>query len=285
MCKTHVIFLLLFFVVGLADLDTEAGEKLIRASMIHSGIKSLASADDKGCIPKWCVFKFLLQNIVVQDCLMRLRDRLQCALNNNPPDLNYLQYIVTEERAFISAMDNVALPNDISEAVHQLSSLLDAQNKPPTSKSLVRSIGPHGRFRLQITEEHLQSLLQLSLLATCVANILEVSRRTIYRRMQEYNMSVRSLYSTMTDDALDNEVRAIKSRLPYAGYQIVKGCLEAEGHHVQWTRLKASMHRVDTEGILSRMGCLVRRKYCVQGPHFLQHIDTNHKLIRFVYYI
>ncbi|XP_063755948.1 uncharacterized protein LOC134875336 isoform X1 [Eleginops maclovinus] len=102
--------------------------------------------------------------------------------------------------------------------------------------------------------------------------------------MQEYNMSVRSLYSTMTDDALDNEVRAIKSRLPHAGYQIVKGCLEAEGHHVQWTRLKASMHRLDTEGILSRMtsmGCVVRRKYCFQGPHFLQHIDTNHKLIRY----
>ncbi|KAL0969985.1 hypothetical protein UPYG_G00235590 [Umbra pygmaea] len=29
------------------------------------------------------------------------------------------------------------------------------------------------------------------------------------------------------------------------------------------------------------MGCVVRRKYFVQGPHFLQHIDTNHKLIRY----
>lgn len=229
-----------------------------------------------------------MQNIVIQECLARLRERLQCALNNNPLDLDYLEYIVTQERAFINAMENVALPNDICEALHQLSSLLDLRNKPPPSISVVRSIGPHGRFRLQVTEDHLQSLLHLGLPATCVADILGVSRRTIYRRMQEYNMSVRSLYSTMTDDALDNEVRAIKSRLPHAGYQIVKGCLEAEGHHVQWTRLEAPMHRVDTEGILSRMtsmGCVVRRKYCVQAPHFLQHIDTNHKLIRCVYYI
>lgn len=56
-----------------------------------------------------------------------------------------------------------------------------------------------------------------------------------------YNMSVRSLYSTMNDSAMDDEARAIKSRLP-AGYQVVKGCLEAKGHYVQWTRLKASMH-------------------------------------------
>ncbi|KAM7410709.1 hypothetical protein PAMA_001922 [Pampus argenteus] len=47
------------------------------------------------------------------------------------------------------------------------------------------------------------------------SDIVGVSRRTIYRRMQEYNISVRSLYSTMTDDALDDEVRAIKSRLPH----------------------------------------------------------------------
>lgn len=45
----------------------------------------------------------------------------------------------------------------------------------------------------------------------------------------------------MTDDALDMEVRAIKSRLPHAGYQIVKGCLKVEGNRVQWTRIKASI--------------------------------------------
>ncbi len=43
----------------------------------------------------------------------------------------------------------------------------------------------------------------------------------------------------MTNDALDMEVRAIKCKLPHVGYQIVKGCLRTEDHHVQWTRIKA----------------------------------------------
>lgn len=229
-----------------------------------------------------------LQNIVIQEVLVRLRERVQHVLNSNPPDFDYLDFIVTQEMTLLNAMDNISLPNDIWEAFQQLSVLLDRRNKPAPSKSVVWSLGPLGRLRLEVSTDHLQSLLHLGLPATYVADILGVSRRTMYRRMQEYNMSVRSLYSTITDDVLDNEVRAIKSRLPHAGYQIVKGCLEAQGHHVQWTRLKASMHRVDSEGILSRMtsmGCVVRRKYCVQGPHFLQHIDTNHKLIRCVCYI
>lgn len=220
--------------------------------------------------------------------MQRFKERLQWALNSNPPDLDYLEYIVTQERIFLSALENVGLPNEVRERLDELSMLFGMRNEPPPCNSVVKMLGPCGRFRLQITEEHLQSLLQLGLPATCVADIVGVSRRTLYRMMQEYNMSVGSLYSTMTDDALDMEVRAIKSRQPHAGYQTVKGCLQADGHHVQWTRIKASMHRVDTEGILSRMtsmGCVVRRKYSVQGPHFLQHIDTNHKLIRCVLWL
>lgn len=228
----------------------------------------------------------LLQNTFIQECFSRFKQRLEYVLNNDPVDLDYLEYIVTQEKTFVNALENVDLPDNICEAMEELSSLLEQRNKPPLFNSVVKIIGPYGRCRLHITEEHLQSLLELGLPATCVADLIGVSRRTMYRRMEEYNMSVRSLYSTISDDALDAKVREIKSRLPHSGYRIVKGCLQAEGHRVQWTRLKASMHRVDTEGILSRMtnmGCVVRRKYLVQGPHFLQHIDTNHKLIRFVF--
>lgn len=59
------------------------------------------------------------------------------------------------------------------------------------------------------------------------------------------------------------------------------------GIHVQWRRVTASMHRVDSLGILSRLtglGCIVRRTYSVRGPLSLWHVDTNHKLIRSVLY-
>ncbi|MED6294852.1 hypothetical protein CHARACLAT_025386 [Characodon lateralis] len=101
--------------------------------------------------------------------------------------------------------------------------------------------------------------------------------------MAESGLSVRALYITMSDDDLDQFVRDIKSRQPHSGYQMVKALLQARGLRVQYDRVRASMHRVDTIGMASRMvqlGCIARRTYSVPGPQSLMHIDTNHKLIR-----
>ncbi|XP_062320570.1 uncharacterized protein LOC134022842 [Osmerus eperlanus] len=102
--------------------------------------------------------------------------------------------------------------------------------------------------------------------------------------MAEADMSVRTLYSTLTDEELDRCVRDIKSRQPHSGYRMVKALLQAQGLRVQYDRVRASMHRIDTVGVISRMtnlGCIVRRTYSVPGPQSLMHIDTNHKIIRY----
>ncbi|MEQ2280854.1 hypothetical protein AMECASPLE_024289 [Ameca splendens] len=200
------------------------------------------------------------QNMLIQECLSRFRQRLEYVLNNDPLDLDYLAYIVTQEKTFMNALENVDQPIDVFEALEELSNLLDQRNKPPIFNSVVKMIGPRGRF---------------SRPSWCFKTYHKGGWKSTTCQLGVF---------TISDDALDAKVRDIKSRLPHAGYRIVKGCLQAEGHRIQWTRLKASMHRVDTEGILSRLttlGCVVRRKYSVQGPHFLQHIDTNHKLIRY----
>ncbi|KAI7809339.1 hypothetical protein IRJ41_005736 [Triplophysa rosa] len=101
--------------------------------------------------------------------------------------------------------------------------------------------------------------------------------------MKEYDLSVRKTYSTIKDTELDNVISAIKSQMPNAGYRMVQGHLVSMGLRVQWRRMMASMHRVDTVGIFARitqLGCVVRRSYSVRGPLSLVHIDTNHKLIR-----
>ncbi|KAF3856920.1 hypothetical protein F7725_017643 [Dissostichus mawsoni] len=48
-------------------------------------------------------------------------------------------------------------------------------------------------------------------------------------------------------------VSTIKTTMPNAGYRLVKGALLTQGHRVQWDRVRASMHRVDTLGVLSRL--------------------------------
>ncbi|XP_052441439.1 uncharacterized protein LOC127981027 [Carassius gibelio] len=119
---------------------------------------------------------------------------------------------------------------------------------------------------------------------SCIANLLGVSQSTIFRRMHELRLSTRLTYSSLSDSELDDAVISIKTRIPNAGYRMVKGCLQSNGHRVQWNRIKESMHRVDAPGILERMtqlGCIVRRTYFVQRPLSLVHVDTNHKLIRY----
>ncbi|CAL9689657.1 unnamed protein product [Knipowitschia caucasica] len=102
--------------------------------------------------------------------------------------------------------------------------------------------------------------------------------------MDEFDLRVRTLYSTLSDDELDQYVREITSRHPHSGYRMVKALLQNRELRVQYERVRASMHRVDTSGVIARtlnLGCINRRTYSVPGPHTLMHIDTNHKLIRY----
>ncbi|XP_030578869.1 uncharacterized protein LOC115775474 [Archocentrus centrarchus] len=135
-----------------------------------------------------------------------------------------------------------------------------------------------------VSSDCLRHLLELNLSVPYITKLLGVSRSTLYRRMRECDLSVRTLYSTMTDEDLDQCVREIISKQPHSGYRMMKALLQARGLRVQYDRVRASMHRVDTSGVIARtfnLGCVNRRTYSVPGPHSLMHIDTNHKLIRY----
>lgn len=143
--------------------------------------------------------------------------------------------------------------------------------------------GNSGRPKAIIGREYLVSLLEMNLPVRCIASLLGESERTVHRRLAEFDLSVRSLYSSLTDNELDILVSNIKSRMPNSGYRMVKGALKAEGHKVQYERVRASLHGVDILGVLSRMtelGCVVRRRDSVPGPKSMMHIDTKHKSIR-----
>ena len=62
---------------------------------------------------------------------------------------------------------------------------------------------------------------------------------------------------------------------------MLKGLLQSQGHRVQRERLRQSLIRTDPLGVLQRWTVAVRRrKYNVNSPLALWHIDGNHKLIR-----
>ncbi len=88
-----------------------------------------------------------------------------------------------------------------------------------------------------LSVEYISSLLDLNLSIPCIAALLGVSRRTFHRRMAD--LSVRALYSTLTDEELDQCVIDIKSRQPHSGYRMVKGLIQAQGLRVQYERVRA----------------------------------------------
>ncbi|XP_039530305.1 uncharacterized protein LOC120480945 isoform X1 [Pimephales promelas] len=223
---------------------------------------------------------------VVRIMMERLRSRLEHILNRQPLDLDYLQFICTQEMVLFSAFSNqIYLPESIVNGLAELYRLVTEEKSNQVVEVFIQvTHGAAGRPRFDVSHDYLLHLLHQGLTVSCIASVLGVSRRTVYRRMADLNITVRGLYSTLSDAELDNLVGEIKESMPHAGYRLVKGSLQARGHRVQWERVKASMHRVDTMGILSRLnmlGCVVRRKYSVPGPKALVHIDTNHKLIRY----
>ncbi|XP_051805332.1 uncharacterized protein LOC127534365 isoform X2 [Acanthochromis polyacanthus] len=218
--------------------------------------------------------------------LERLRARLEHILGRMPLDLDFLEFTCTQELVFLNAVSSQAtVCPAILDALTELHRLINLEKDRREQHNAVVQFeqGPSGRLRMVISPDYLSKLLELNLSVPCIARLLGMSRRTVYRRMAESDLSVRALYSSMTDEELDQCVREIKSRQPNSGYRMMKALLQARGLRVQYDRVRASMHRVDTTGVISRMlhvGCIARRTYSVPGPQSLMHIDTNHKLIR-----
>ena len=189
-----------------------------------------------------------------------------------------MEFVCTQDLVFCSAISSsIDIPVCIMDTLSELCRLIrdereHVQNLEPNLQ--VQIDADHaGRPKLYISLEYLQHLLEIPLSVTTIASLLGVSR----------HVSVTSLYSQMTDEELDAMVADIKLTMPHCGYRMMKGSLKSRGCLVQWERVRASMHRVDTIGVLTRltsMGCTVRRTYSVPCPRSLVHIDTNHKLIR-----
>lgn len=182
-----------------------------------------------------------------------LLSKFERALLRSPLDPDYIEYVCRQQLYLMQALcRHVEIPIDIIQALQEVFKIF---RQPPYSTA------PHAM----------------------VDSTTSVSTRTIFRRMKDFGLSVSDLYSSMTDEELDYSVRAIKDDMPTSGYRMVRVRLLSLGIRLQWHRITASMHRVDSVGILSRLarlGCVVRRTYSVQGPLSLVHIDTNHTLIR-----
>ena len=172
----------------------------------------------------------------------------------------------------------------ISEAYSRLRQFVQSIELLSPSLELQFLDGSVGRPRFHISFNQLETLISTHFTVPQIAQIIGVSVSTIRRRMSEYNLSIRSTYSTMSDTYLDAVVSEIQTQFSGWGNRQVYGCLVSRGIRVQFQRVRESQRRVDPVGsIMRRLNRVQRRRYSVQGPRHLWNMDGNHKLIRSVF--
>ncbi|XP_067266374.1 uncharacterized protein [Chanodichthys erythropterus] len=146
---------------------------------------------------------------------------------------------------------HIQVPPAITQALQELFELIRAQVEHPAPCVRVEVAITTGRPKILVEEQRLKYMLQAQLPVSCIATLMGVSKSTIFRRMRDYELSVRDMYSSISDEELDSLVASVKNALPNSGYRMVRGRLESMGYRVQWRRIAASMHRVDSMGIIS----------------------------------
>lgn len=113
-----------------------------------------------------------------------------------------------------------------------------------------------------------------------IADALQVSRTTLWRRLKELNIST-GRFSDICDLDLDYHVQSLCREYSNCGQIMMQSLLRQQGINVQRYRLRESMRRLDPiETALRWRQAVNRRRYSVPRANSLWHIDGHHSLIR-----
>ena len=125
---------------------------------------------------------------------------------------------------------------------------------PPRSSSLRASLLP-------LRGNYISHSIQTKNLGIYVASILCVSLRTVERRLQEFGLSCREVYSTMSDEDLDAVINSILNDFPETGYKRMTGFLRARGIVLQQNRRALIFINYNFQLVLSHvpLGSMINR--------------------------
>ena len=102
-----------------------------------------------------------------------------------------------------------------------------------------------------------------------VADALQVSRTTLWRRIEEASFEIKK-YIDVCDDELDSIVSQIQKENPSCGHQLINGHLRARWIQVQCMKLHESVRRTDPIRMHKRWHeILSRRIYSVKQSNSL----------------
>ena len=148
-------------------------------------------------------------------------------------------------------------------------------------------IATSGALKIEISKELVISLRENNFSWSKIADILNISTKTLKRRRNEMGIPENlNEFSSISDNELDNLILGIKAEQPYTGESLIQGLLLSMGYHIQRHRVRSSIHRVDPVGPAIRLANFIeRRPYSVAGPNSLWHNDGTHSLIKWKFVI
>lgn len=215
----------------------------------------------------------------LRNSLLDLSRRLQCSPNEDTVDYalfrlqQILRHLARLGTTFSGLYRSISAVISLLESVQFVN--VDAREGACCSNGSV------GRPKFVIPREQLEYMLDYNISVPDIAHALGVSKSTIKRRLREYDLTIRSQQSVLTNEELDDLVRSVQREFPNAGYRRVYSQLKSRSINVIQSRVRESMHRTDPEGVAMRwLNITPRMAYSVRGPLSLWHIDGNHKLIR-----
>ena len=180
-------------------------------------------------------------------------------------------------------MDHESSALECLEKAYQIfSNLMDRLlSLPSLQQALLMRTGSVGRPSFDISPHQLEYLIENQFSVPQIAQMLGVSISTIRRRMSTFDLSIRSTYTTFTNEQLDEIVSVAQQEHLNWGNRQMYGHLISQGVRVPFHRVREAQRRIDPQGsVMRRLRSLSRRCYSVPGPQHLWHIDGNHKLIK-----
>ena len=144
----------------------------------------------------------------------------------------------------------------------------------PTSEALTREClrsGSRGRPFIPINPDQVEFLISVGRSMEEIAQTLLISRRTLYRRCEEFQIcKKRERYCQLSDCDLDDIMRHLTSEYPTCGLRMLSGHLLRMGVRVPRQRLRESLLRVDPiHSFVRQLNTVERRTYSVPNANSL----------------
>ena len=153
---------------------------------------------------------------------------------------------------------------------------------------LLNQSGKPGRPSYAIPKEILEDLREMGYSWERISKTLGVSRWTLRRRVEEFDISKSVItYSKLSDVEIDSIIlQFINQHGRNVGQTFLEGYFRAKGVRIQRRRIREGLLRADPTNTMLRWGVITsRRKYYVPWPNSLWHLDGHHSLIRWKFVV